>query len=64
MTSKKRKRTCRLLPGTRFGTPGAARQAQNERKINSGVNGQHGAVEYEIKRCACTGFHLIAVTSG
>lgn len=57
------KRACKLTPGTRFASKKAAEDAEIARKINSGVNGQHGHITYEIKPCTCNGFHLVATAS-
>lgn len=54
------KRTCRLLPGTRYNSQSAAEVAELERKINSGAGGQRNALTYKITPCRCGGVHLIA----
>lgn len=57
---RKHKRTCRLTPGTRFATSALAEDAAMQRKINSGVNGQHAQTTYTVVPCACNGVHLVA----
>lgn len=58
------KRTCRLTPGSRFATKKDAENAEFQRKLNSGTNGQRAQPAYEIRPCRCNGWHLMTVVPG
>jgi hypothetical protein len=55
------KRECTRKPGTRFNSKKQAQQAEVQRKINSGTNGQRTALRYVIEPCRCNGWHLMTV---
>lgn len=52
------KRKCRLTSGDRFASRRAAEEAEFQRKLNNGTNGQRVQAEYTIKSCRCNGWHL------
>jgi predicted chitinase len=55
------KRECTRKPGTRFNSKKLAKQAEIQRKINGGANGQRVALQYTIEFCQCNGYHLMTV---
>lgn len=52
------RRACRLTSGDRFPSKAAATQAEFERKLRNGTNGQRVQAVYVIKSCRCNGWHL------
>jgi hypothetical protein len=56
------KRTCRLTPGDRFASKKAASDAEFQRKLNNGTNGQRVQVSYKVVSCRCNGWHLTTVS--
>lgn len=49
---------CARMPGERFESEMAAEDMRVTRQINV-VTGGGGQSDYHVKKCACSGFHLI-----
>lgn len=59
-----RKRECRFTPGDRFRSKRDAEQAEFDRKVRNGTNGQRVQATYVVKSCRCNGWHLTTIDAG